>query len=348
MNVLNLARAAAIAMTVLCASFTASAEPIVLKLHHFLGPQAPAHTRMLAPWAARIEKASGGKVRIELYPSMTLGGKPPQLIRQVRDGVVDIIWTVNGYTAGLFPRTEAFELPFVHTNDTAATNLAMRELFESDLAPEYEGVKVLFLHVHAGQGIQTVDRPVRKPEDLAGLKMRTPTRTGAWVIEALGATPVGMPVPDLPQALARKVVDGAFIPWEIIPALKLQDIAGYQIEGPGRARFGTTTFQVSMNRAKWDSLPPDVQQAFLDNSGEDWLREVGRIWEETEDVGIGLARRAGKELITLTEAELEAFRQRLEPVVQRWIDEVGGKGIDGGALVGKARTAIAKHAGGGR
>src|SRR5690606_39441792 len=167
-----------------------------------------------------------------------------------RDGVVDIIWAVNGYTAALFPRSEAFELPFVHTNDTAATNLAMRDLFESDLKPEYGGVKVLFLHVHAGKAIHMVDKPVRKPEDLAGLKMRIPTRTGAWVIEALGAAPVGMPVPDLPQALSKKVVDGAFIPWEIIPPLKLQDMTDYQIEGPDHTRFGTTTFQVSMNQAK--------------------------------------------------------------------------------------------------
>src|SRR5690606_15209609 len=114
---------------------------------------APAHTQMLEPWAKRIEEASGGRVEIEIFPAMSLGGKPPELIRQVRDGVVDLIWTVNGYTAGLFPRSEVFELPFIHTNDPAATNLAMRELYDQYLAEEYEGVQPLFLHVHAGQGI---------------------------------------------------------------------------------------------------------------------------------------------------------------------------------------------------
>jgi TRAP-type C4-dicarboxylate transport system substrate-binding protein len=344
MDIRHFARAVAVGLAALCASAAASAEPIVLKLHHFLGPKAPAHTQMLAPWAERVEKASGGKVKIELYPSMTLGGKPPQLIRQVRDGVVDIVWTVNGYTPGLFPRSEAFELPFVHTNDPAATNLALRDLFESDLKEEYGGVHVLFLHVHAGQGIHMVDKPVRKPEDLAGLKMRIPSRTGAWVIEALGASPVGMPVPDLPQALSKKVVDGAFIPWEIIAPLKLQDMTDYQVEGPNRTRFGTTTFQVSMNKAKWDSLPPDVQKAFTDNSGEDWLREVGRIWEASDDAGIALATKAGNQHIVLTDQELAAFRTKLEPVVQRWIDEVKDKGIDGAALVQKAREAIARRA----
>jgi len=321
----------------------AAAQQRTLRLHHLLGPKAPAHTKMLVPWAARVEKASGGKVKIDIYPSMSLGGRPPQLVNQVRDGVVDLIWTVNGYTANLFPRSEVFELPFVHTNNASATNLAMRDMFNQYLATEYKGVKVMFLHVHAGQGIQMVDKLVRKPDDFKGLKIRIPTRTGAWIIEALGAAPVSMPVPDLPQALAKKVVDGALIPWEIIPPLKLQDQTEYQIEGPNRTRFGTTTFQVSMNLKTWNSLPPDVQKAFMDVSGAAWWREVGQIWTKSEEVGIGIAVKSGNKHIVLTEAELDQFKERLEPVVQRWIDEVKSVGIDGATLVKTARAAIKKH-----
>src|SRR5690606_1190149 len=143
---------------------------------------------------------------------------------------------------GLFPRTEVFELPFIHTNDIKATNLAIRAMFDEHLAEEYKGVKVMFLHSHAGQAIQMVKDEVRKPEALAGKKMRIPTRTGAWVIEALGAAPAAMPVPDIPQAFSKGVVDGALIPWEIIPALKLQDQTEYQVEGHDMTRFGTTIF----------------------------------------------------------------------------------------------------------
>lgn len=324
-------------------SAAASAQQIVLKLHHFLGPKSPAQVKMLEPWARNVEKASGGKVKIEIYPSMSLGGKPPQLINQVRDGVVDIVWTVNGYTAGLFPRSEVFELPFVHTNDPVATNLAMRAMFDKYLKPEYSGVHVLFLHVHQGQGIQMVDKLVRKPDDLKGLKMRIPTRTGAWVIEALGAAPVGMPVPDLPQALSKKVIDGAFIPWEIIPALKLQDMIKYFVEGPNKTRFGNTTFQVSMNEARWNSLPPDVQKAFTESSGEAWVRQVGKIWAEDDDEGIAVAVKHGDQHIQLTNAELAAFKTKLEPVVQRWEADVAKQGIDGKALVTEARKEIAKY-----
>ncbi|MDX1374656.1 MAG: TRAP transporter substrate-binding protein [Burkholderiales bacterium] len=317
---------------------------ITLKLHHLLPPKAPAHTQMLAPWAHDVEKAAGGKVKIELYPAMSLGGKPPELINQVRDGVVDIVWTVNGYTPNLFPRSEAFELPFVHTNNATATNLAMRDMFlGGQIAEDFKDVKVMFLHVHAGQGIQMAEKEVRKPDDLEGLKMRIPTRTGAWIIEALGAAAVSMPVPALPQALSKKVVDGALIPWEIIPPLKLQDVTKFQIEGPNRVRFGTTTFQVSMNKATWDKLPPDVQKAFDANNGEARWRAVGKVWTDSEDGGIAMAKKAGNTHIQLTQAELDAFKQKLEPVVQRWIDEVKSKGIDGKALVDQARALIAKY-----
>lgn len=324
-------------------AFAQDAE-FTLKLHHLLGPNAPAQTKMLQPWADRVMQGSNGRIKIDIYPSMSLGGTPPELPRQVRDGVVDIIWTVNGYTPGLYPRTEVFELPNVYTNNLIATNLAMRELFDEHLAEEYPGVHVIVLHVHAGQGIQMVDTPVRTATDLEGKKMRIPTRTGAWVLESLGSTPVGMPVPDLPQALSTGVVDGALIPWEIIPALKLQDLTQYQIEGPDHERLGTTTFQISMNQGVWESLPDDLKEVVNANSGEDFARECGEIWRASEDGGIKVALDSGNELITIEEAEMAKFRERMDPVVQRWVDEVTTAGIDGAGLVEMARAAIAKHA----
>ena len=109
----------------------ARAQEFTFKLHHFLSAQAPAHSRMLVPWAEQVEENSGGRVKIEIFPAMTLGGRPPELINQVRDGVVDLVWTVNGYTPGLFPRTEVFELPNVFTNDPRAADLAMNEMLAS-------------------------------------------------------------------------------------------------------------------------------------------------------------------------------------------------------------------------
>lgn len=334
------ASAAAIALPAYNRMAWAQNPDVELKLHHFLGPKAPAHTQMLEPWARTIQEESGGRVKIDIYPAMSLGGTPPQLFRQVADGVVDMVWTVNGYTPGLFPRSEVFELPTIYTNDLAATNLAMRAMFDEHLAQDFADVHVLFMHVHAGQALHMANKPVRSPEDTKGLKLRVPGPTGNAVVEAMGATPVTMPVPDLPQALSTNAVDGALIPWEIIPPLQLYETTDFQIEGPDNNRFGNTTFQVSMNKARWESLPDDLKEVFTRNSGEDWLREVASIWRASDDFGIQMAVEKGNEHIVLSEEEMQAFNTVLAPVVDRWVAEHEGS-FDAAALVEAARSALA-------
>lgn len=333
---------ATVAAVALGFSGAANAQEVTLTLHHLLSPQSNAHKNMLQPWADRIAEASDGRIKIEIYPSMSLGGTPPQLIRQAADGVVDIVWTVNGYTPGLFPRSEVFELPTVFTNDAAAANLAMREMFDEYLAEDYRGVKVLFNHVHAGNALHTVGEAMRSPEDTAGKKLRVPGPTGVAMVEALGATPVTMPVPDLPQALATGVADGAFIPYEIIPPLQLQEVTDYQIEGPDGARFGTTVFQVSMNEDRWNSLPDDLKAVFEEVSGEDWLREVGEIWTSADEAAIQMAVESGNTRVILTEEEMAAFNEAFEPVVEGWIAQHQDE-FDARAMVERARELIAKH-----
>ncbi|MBY6049020.1 TRAP transporter substrate-binding protein [Vannielia litorea] len=321
----------------------AFAQEIQLKLHHFLSPKAPAHTQMLEPWAKKIEEASEGRVKIEIFPAMTLGGKPPQLPRQARDGVVDLVWIVNAYAAGAFPRTEVFELPGVHRGDNAAVNKAMLAMYDEFLAEDFQGVVPMFQHVHQGQAIHMASEEVRSPADLAGKKIRIPSRTGSWVLEALGASPVQTAVGEIPVALSKKVIDGALIPWEIIPALKIHEVTDYQIEGPGGKRFGTTSFSVLMNEAKWDSLPEDIQAIFREASDEAWHAEVGEVWANADAHGIEVATGAGNTHIQLTDEEWAAFEEPMSTVVTRWIEEMNGQGIDGQALYDKAVELVGQN-----
>ncbi|MGP6089643.1 TRAP transporter substrate-binding protein [Antarctobacter jejuensis] len=318
------------------AAGAAAAQEIQLKLHHFLSPKAPAHTQMLEPWAKRIEEASDGRVSIEIFPAMTLGGKPPQLPRQARDGVVDLVWIVNAYAAGAFPRTEVFELPGVHKGDNAAVNKAMLAMYDDYLADDFQGVVPMFQHVHQGQAIHMASDEIRSPADLEGKKIRIPSRTGSWMLEALGASPVQTAVGEIPVALSKKVIDGALIPFEIIPALKIHEVTDYQIEGPGGKRLGTTSFSVLMNEAKWDSLPEDIQAVFRQVSGEDWHAEVGQVWAAADDFGIKVATGAGNTHIQLTDEEWAEFEAKTASVVDRWIAEMDGQGIDGQALYDRA------------
>lgn len=117
-----LAGSMAIAAALTGITTTAFAQDVTLKLHQFLPAQANVPKYVLDVWADKVEKESGGRIKIERYPSMQLGGKPPELIDQVIDGVADIVWTVSGYTPGRFPTTEVFELPFMMTNAEAASH----------------------------------------------------------------------------------------------------------------------------------------------------------------------------------------------------------------------------------
>ena len=325
------------------AAGAAAAQEIQLKLHHFLSPKAPAHTQMLEPWAKRIEEASDGRVSIEIFPAMTLGGKPPQLPRQARDGVVDLVWIVNAYAAGAFPRTEVFELPGVHKGDNAAVNKAMLAMYDDYLADDFQGVVPMFQHVHQGQAIHMASEEVRSPADLEGKKIRIPSRTGSWVLESLGASPVQTAVGEIPVALSKKVIDGALIPWEIIPALKIHEVTDYQIEGPGGKRLGTTSFSVLMNEDRWNGLPEDIQAIFRDVSGEDWHAEVGQVWADADEFGIKVAVGSGNIHVELTEAEWAVFEGRMASVVDRWIAEMDAQGIDGQALYDRAVELVGQN-----
>ena len=274
------------------------------KFHHFLSANSFWQKQILEPWVKRVEQNSNGQVSIEIFPSMTLGGRPSELVQQARDGVVDIIWTVNGYTPGMFPRSEVFELPTVFTNDPVSVNLAINDLFETDLKADYAGLEVLFLSVHAGNAIHMRNSAVNSASDLIGKKIRTPSRTGAWSIEALGGIPVAMPVPALPQSLQKGVVDGAFVPWEIIPALQLQHQTKFQIEGFNQERIGSLMFQTSMNKTMWRSLPEEIQLAFRKASGPEWGAEIGQKLKKGESEGLKIATDVGNTYSVLSKLSL--------------------------------------------
>ncbi len=322
----------------------AGAAEVTLTVHHFLSPKSPAHKSFIEPWARRIEAQSGGRIAVEIFPSMSLGGKPPELYRQVRDGAADVVWTLIGYTPGVFPRAEVFELPTVHRGSARATNLAIQDNFDL-IAEDFKDLKPILVHVHAGNAIHMRDKAVRSLDDLKGLKLRTPSRTGAWLIEAWGAEPVGMPVPALPQALSKGVVDGALVPFEIMLPLKLQELTKYSVEGADGSRFGASVFLYAMNKARYDGLPDDLKAVIDANSGAAIAEEIGKVWDDIEGPGKAAQKNSGGEIIALDAATKAAFDDRGAQVVTRWIEEAAANGIDGRALVDAARAAVAAHSG---
>ena len=180
MTTLSVAVLAAVAV-----SAPLKAQEVTLKLHTFVPPVSNPPKSFLIPWSERIAKASNGRIKVQGYWSMQLGGKAPQLLDQVRDGVVDIVWTLPGFTPGRMPRVEPFELPFVH-KDPLSSTLALQDFQDKYLAPDLKDYHPLLLHVHAGFLFQTKD-PILAMDDLKGKKIRAASRGGVWLLEALGA-----------------------------------------------------------------------------------------------------------------------------------------------------------------
>jgi len=187
----------------------AFAQEVTLRLHQMLPPQATIPAKALAPWAEKVMAESNGRIKVELYPAMQLGGAPPELFDQAKDGVVDLIWTVIGYTPGRFPTSETFELPFIMTNGEA-TSRAFHEFMTANAADEFSEVKVIAFHTH-GPGLIHSKNPVTSLEDFQDLKIRGGSRVINLMLEELGATPVGMPVPAVPEGLSTGVIDATTV-----------------------------------------------------------------------------------------------------------------------------------------
>lgn len=322
---------------------TAQAADVTLRFHQFLPPQATVPSKAIGPWAQKVEKESGGRIKVQLFPSMQLGGKPPELFDQAKDGIADIVWTVLGYTPGRFPKSEVFELPFF-SGDAEPASRAFQEYVQANAMDEFKDVKLIAVHVH-GPGLFHSRDPISKLEDLKGMKIRGGSRVVNIMLEQLGATPVGMPVPAVGEALSKGVISATTIPWEVVPALKVQQIVKNHTGFSGDKGLYTQTFAVAMNKAAYDKLPADLKKVIDDNSGIETAAMFGRAMDQGDKVGLGLTEKAGNKVIKLDAAETARWQRAAAGVRATWYKEVGEKGLDGPKLAAAAEAAIAKNAG---
>jgi TRAP-type transport system periplasmic protein len=332
------------ALLALAIAATASAQaPVTLKVHHFLPPGSTTHAKLLVPWCERIEREAAGRLKCQLYPSMQLGGTAPQLFDQARDGIADIVWTLPGYTAGRFPVMEAFELPFL-TGDAEAASKAAWEFYERHGKQEFREIRPLAVHVHDAGYLHTRDRQIRTLADFRGLKLRAPTRQTNRLLAALGATPVSMPVTGLADAMSKGVIDGAVIPWEVVPAVKVQEIARFHTEtDPNMAAMYTAVFLLAMNRKTYDGLPAELKAVIDRNSGLELSGHAGRLWDEQKAPARKLALDRGNTVHVVPAAELSLWQKAAQPVLSDWVRDMNKRGLDGDALLADARALIARH-----
>lgn len=334
-------RGAAAAAILAGTSATAFAQDVTLKLHQFLPAQANVPKLVLDVWADKIEAESAGRIKIERYPSMQLGGKPPELIGQLEDGIADIVWTVAGYTPGRFPQSEVFELPFM-MNTAEATSRAYWEYAEANMFDkDYAPFKIIAPWVH-GPGLIHSKNPIVAPSDLNGVKLRAPTRVTNKMFTEMGATPIGMPVPAVPEALSKGVIDATIIPWEVTAALKVPELVTNHTEF-GNASLYTTAFIFAMNKDKYDALPDDLKAVIDANSGADVSAWAGKTMAGSDEPAREKAAAAGNNIITLTDEQVAEWKAAAASQEGDWVAEMNKLGFDGQALLDQAKSLIASH-----
>ncbi len=338
----NATCALAVAGLTLVGSVAVQAQEVTLRLHQMLPAQAAIPSRGLVPWGNMVEEASGGRIKVEHYPSMQLGGAPPQLYGQVANGVVDLTWTVLGYTPGRFPKAEAFELPFMVTTGEQ-TSQAFHAYVEKNAMDEFADVKLIAVHTHGPGLIHVRGEAIRTMEDLQGKTLRGPTRIVTRFLEAMGASPVGMPVPAVPENLSKGVIDGAVIPWEVTLPLKISELTDASTGVGGDRGLYTATFVFAMNKDSYDSLPDDLKAVIDAHSGIETAAMLGRAMDEVDVIGRRVTAEAGNTIVELTAEETARWRAKGEEIAAGWVQEMTDRGIDGAALLADAKALLAQY-----
>lgn len=328
-----------VASAPLATQAAAQSEPIVLKLAHSLPPVSAAHTRFIVPWCERIEAQSGGRMKCQIYPAMSLGGAPAQLLQQARDGVSDITWTLPGWTPGRFPLSEVFELPFF-TTEREASSRALWDFVETSAMSEFADLKPIATWVTGPYVFHFRDEEVRTLDDLKGLKVRAPSRLGNKMLAALGVTPVGMPVPQMPESLSKGVIGGAMVPWEVVPPTKTHELTRFHAEVVGERAMLASTMVFVMNRKKYDSLPAELKKVIDDNSGRDTSAWISAQFAPADDAAREMTVARGNTVYAIAPEEMKRWQAATRIVTDEWIRDVPR----GQQLYDEAAALVARHA----
>ena len=296
-------------------------ESFELKLGHYV-PAGHFFSQYLERWANTLRERSDGRLKITIFPGAQMG-PTPRYYDMAREGVVDIAWVLHGATPGRFPLTELINLPYLVGSAEIGTEVLNDPALRAYLDPEHEGVKVLYLLTHQPGNLHTRETPVRTPEDMEGLRIRFAAATIREYVAALGGTPVGVPPPEIAEALQKSTIDGVFIDYGgAHTAFKLGGLVAYTT-----ALYAyVTSFGVVMNPASFDRLPPDLQELIVETTSG-ISEEVGKLWDAADAPGKAYLQAEGGEVIELTPEELAVFQAIGEEVTDKVVADLADQGL---------------------
>ena len=314
-----------------------------LTMSSWVGPTHPLTRDVLGGWAAAVEKATNGRVKLQMLPKAPMAA--PGTFDGVRDGLVDVSYVTASYTPARHPLPLLAELPgsggSAEINSVAYNRIHWKYLQQAN---EYKGVKLLGVFTHGPGQMFSVKKPVTSVADLAGMKVRSGGGISEASAKALGASPLVKPAPESYELLSSGVADGTFFPSESIKSFNLDKVVKHATYFPGG--FYSSAFGFFMNEDKWNKLSKQDQDAITSVSGEALARLAGKAWDAADKVGIDAMKAAGVVIVDANPAFVADVRKRTEPLINDWIKAANAKGIDGAKVFAEFHEELKKVAAG--
>ena len=333
-------------LAALAGSVIATAPPALaqttLTMSSWVSPQHHLTAVVLQGWANEVEKATGGRVKLQMLPKHP--SAPPGTFDAVRDGLVDVSYVTASYTPARHILPLMAELP--GAGDTALVNSVAYSRIHwkyFDKVGEYKGVKLLAVFTH-GPGQMFTKRPIASINDVQGLKIRTGGGVAEAVAKALGASAFVKPAPESYELLKGGVADGVFFPMESIISFKLDTVLEQATLFPGG--MYSSAFGFFMNEDKWNKLPKPDQDAIEKLSGEHLARLAGQSWDEADRKGLEALKKSGVRIVNADAAFVAEVQKRSVPIIDDWIKKAGAKGVDAARILAEFRAELKKVAAG--
>lgn len=301
-----------------------AAAPLAAEELSFANFTPPFHTvneSVIEKLNTDLNAATGGDLTVRGYHGGELGAGPVEQYVRVVQGVADIGWGLPGYTSSQFGKTMIVELPGTLSNEDAGYS-ALWAAYGDNLAAEFPGTVPLALWTSEPNVFIMKDHVIRTPADMAGLKVRVAGATAAEVAEALGATPVQMPINQVYNALQTGLIDGVITGSSTLSDFKLDEVANSYTFG---ANLGRLAFYAVMGQSKYDALS-DTQRAAVDAaSGMELSKSAEDAWNATAITAVAAARASGDNtIVDLTEEESAAFSEAVATVTDAYVASVDG------------------------
>jgi TRAP-type transport system periplasmic protein len=311
-----------------------------LKFSTFVPPTHGFVVDVLEPLGKDIEKRTGGKAAVRVFAGNSPFGKTENQADQVRQGVVDVAWGLNGIPRGRFLRTSIMELPFVAESAESASK-TLWSMLPGMLAEDYKGFKVLAVHCHNPGLFHTRDKKIEKLEDVKGLRMRAPNPPTQALLQFLGATPVGMPPTQVYENIEKGVIDGAVFPWDAIKGFRLETILRNHFD----ARVYTACFHVVMSESRYGALPAEVRRAIDETTGTLLVNQFGPWWAKWDQAGLDAVKGRGNVIVPVSKEQRETWRVQLKPVIDAQLAELEKAGVGNArAIYDEMLKRVASHA----